>query len=814
MIKLLEIHIEEIRGIRNLTLRPDGKNFVVHGPNGSGKSGIVDAIDFGLTGSISRLAGKGTGQLKLKTHGPHVDSRSSLKNSLVRLTLELTKLGETVTIERTLNNPKDLLVTPPDQPDIQAVLDDVVQHSELTLSRREIIKYILSEGKTRSKDVQALLKLDELGQIRDALKTASNTLSRNEKGAKASLKTSEEDLIGHLGIPELTSKSILDSVNTKRQLLNLQSLTDLSKDTAVNIGLSTKGRTAESFSRATALLDLTALSEHLAADTGKQFVEECVVQFDVLKTDPVILQQLKLSDFYEQGLALLNEDGCPLCDTKWEIEELVTHLKAKIDRVKAVRATQEKLTQASNSLQSYVQRLVELLKRSKKIAQDVNKGPEGSTISMWIVTLNSMLPKLSTVEGALEVEDEIRGLWRQSLSRYEEVISDIHAAVSAKPDDSAEVKARDFLTIAHERLQKWWSALHECNQCNQSNTAALTALEAYTSTIEETLGGLYAQVESKLSEYYCFINQDDEAKFSAKLEHKESALNLEVDFHNRGLFPPSAYHSEGHQDGMGLCLYLALMQQMLRDEFTFVVLDDVVMSVDTQHRREFCNLLKTKFPDTQFILTTHDQAWHKQMKSHGLISSKSSVSFRNWTVEHGPLVAASLEVWQQIDNALEDGDVPAAAAKLRRHLEYVAHELAESLRAPVPFRGDGNYALDSLMSPALSRYPKYLKEAKSAAQSWSNDELKASIGNLLETFQAKQKVVKAEKWATNSAVHYNSWANFSKEEFQSVVKAWRELLSSLHCEKCETWLYVSPSMGTVEALRCRCAETNLNLKKK
>lgn len=336
----------------------------------------------------------------------------------------------------------------------------------------------------------------------------------------------------------------------------------------------------------------------------------------------------------------------------------------------------------------------------------------------------------------------------------------------------------------------------------------------YTSTIEETLGGLYAQVESKLSEYYCFINQDDEAKFSAKLEHKESALNLEVDFHNRGLFPPSAYHSEGHQDGMGLCLYLALMQQMLRDEFTFVVLDDVVMSVDTQHRREFCNLLKTKFPDTQFILTTHDQAWHKQMKSHGLISSKSSVSFRNWTVEHGPLVAASLEVWQQIDNALEDGDVPAAAAKLRRHLEYVAHELAESLRAPVPFRGDGNYALDSLMSPVLSRYPKYLKEAKSAAQSWNNDELKASIGNLLETFQAKQKVVKAEQWATNSAVHYNSWANFSKEEFQSVVKAWHELLSSLHCEKCETWLYVSPSMGKVEALRCRCAETNLNLKKK
>ena len=73
MIKLIEVYIEEFRGIKKLTLHPNGENFVIHGPNGSGKSGVVDAIDFGLTGDISRLAGKGTGSLSLKTHGPHVD---------------------------------------------------------------------------------------------------------------------------------------------------------------------------------------------------------------------------------------------------------------------------------------------------------------------------------------------------------------------------------------------------------------------------------------------------------------------------------------------------------------------------------------------------------------------------------------------------------------------------------------------------------------------------------------------------------------------------------------------------------------------
>lgn len=38
-------------------------------------------------------------------------------------------------------------------------------------------------------------------------------------------------------------------------------------------------------------------------------------------------------------------------------------------------------------------------------------------------------------------------------------------------------------------------------------------------------------------------------------------------------------HSEGHQDGMGACLYFALMKKLLGDRFGFAVLDDVVMEV-------------------------------------------------------------------------------------------------------------------------------------------------------------------------------------------------------------------------------------------
>ena len=73
--KLLELEINNVRGIRQGLLRPSGKNIVIWGPNGSGKSGVVDALDFLLTGRISRLMGKGTGNISLATHGPHVDCK-------------------------------------------------------------------------------------------------------------------------------------------------------------------------------------------------------------------------------------------------------------------------------------------------------------------------------------------------------------------------------------------------------------------------------------------------------------------------------------------------------------------------------------------------------------------------------------------------------------------------------------------------------------------------------------------------------------------------------------------------------------------
>jgi hypothetical protein len=331
--------------------------------------------------------------------------------------------------------------------------------------------------------------------------------------------------------------------------------------------------------------------------------------------------------------------------------------------------------------------------------------------------------------------------------------------------------------------------------------------------LEDELNALYDEVQKDFSTFYRAINEDDESKFTAKFTPTQGSLDLQVNFYERGLFPPAAYHSEGHQDSMGVCLYLALMKRLMGDRFTFSLLDDVVMSVDAAHRYEFCKLLKTQFPETQFIITTHDRVWAEQMKSAGLVTAKTSIAFHSWSIDGGPLVESNNEIWDEIAAALAKEHVGAAAAALRHHLEYASRLLADQIGARPQFKADGNYELGEMLPSVLGRMKELLGKAASAAQSWKNDAAKADVDKKKELLSTCNGSKNVEEWAVNKAVHYNAWANFVRQDFEPVVTAFKELLGCFRCEDCNSWIYAIPRTSP-QSLRCACNVYNLNLKSK
>ena len=142
VIKIQSIRMQEVRGLRDLELNFDGGSFAISGPNGSGKSGVVDAIEFCLTGSISRLKGQGTAGITLQKHGPHVDRRDDPAAAEVSMTVEMPELGKTATITRNMKNPKELQISP-DEVEIRAAVDEVAFHPEwCSLDERSFGTYL------------------------------------------------------------------------------------------------------------------------------------------------------------------------------------------------------------------------------------------------------------------------------------------------------------------------------------------------------------------------------------------------------------------------------------------------------------------------------------------------------------------------------------------------------------------------------------------------------------------------------------------------------------------------------------------------
>lgn len=247
---------------------------------------------------------------------------------------------------------------------------------------------------------------------------------------------------------------------------------------------------------------------------------------------------------------------------------------------------------------------------------------------------------------------------------------------------------------------------------------------------------------------------------------------LKVDFYSRGLHPPNAMHSEGHQDSMGVCLFLALSEHQSTGLIDLVILDDIVMSLDIGHRRMFCRVLVSNFPNKQFIITTHDTTWANQLRGEGLVNRKQMLKFFDWSVDSGP---------------------------------------------KVPYTLDDRGSLGDFLPAAISRHNDLLNKAKEAANSWNKQDEVATLSQ--RSIKTKEIIKRAlgEQGFINITVHFNDWANLGKEDFKPVVEAFQELCDSVFAcdnEGCDAVLKVTFDGPNMNGVRCKCGAVNWNLIKR
>lgn len=813
--KLLELEIHNVRGIRELIITPDGNNFVIWGPNGSGKSAVVDSLDFLLTGEITRLTGRGTRGISLKNHGPHIDCDPG--DAWVRGRFQFHNIGEPIEIRRCLETPNIIEYDKKFAEQIMPTLD-LAKREQHVLTRRDILRYITSEASTRAQDIQELLNITEIGKLRSAYRRTINILEKEKEAIELVVETAKGTINATTQLDDYSTEKILDFININRKVLDGQPLLEI-KASNIKTRLKPPVVKLSEFSVNLSILDRDI--ENIRKYTTAKIREDVVKNegelrdlLGIIERDPEMLRDLARFELIDLGMKMIDEtQSCPLCDTEWPPGELKGYLDGKQQKGIEARELKSRIEKISSSITRITNIIQPSLAQIISSADALDEKGIVNKLKSWYEKLEDYSVSLaSPIESYLPQpypEKDIHGLLipTDGIKIIKKIQDKAHEEF---PVTTPKQDAWDTLT----RLEENVKALEEAYKnyriaeipFNRVNLLYATFLETRNQILQDT----YDEVRDRFVDIYRQLHGADESSFGATISPTEAGIKFEVDFYGRGSHLPHALHSEGHQDSMGISLWFALSEYLTQGVIDLMILDDVVMSVDTGHRKKTCNLLATEFPDRQFLITTHDRTWVTQLKRGGVVNKSGIQEFYKWHIETGPQTSSQQDMWDRIEKDLTN-NVPVAAQTLRRGSEDFFRSVSDALEAKITFKEEYDWELGDYLTAATSRYKDLLKMAKASAQSWGKTEL---FDMLQETDSVRLQIYKRieiEKWAVNASVHYNAWTNFSESDFRPVVEAFQDLHGLFYCPTCGNLIKLTKIDNIPQNVRCRCEKINWNL---
>lgn len=827
--KIQNLEVKNIRGIKYIKINPEGMNLVVFGPNGTGKSAIVDAIDFLLTGEISRLTGEGTKLLSLKEHGCHIDSRVDLKNTIVVAKVKID--DKEIVIERSINRPSFLKVEPKEH---KALVESCLDAAGLglhILSRRDILNYINAEAGKRAKEIMNLMNLSDIENLRSTLVTVRNEAESEFKQAESNLNISTRDTYNLLSLSNFSEEAVLDKVNELRKTLKGSKISELSLEKIRGGIVPYPFEAIKDILTKEQLMNTLGEARSLIVDAKEIMKQESELRnlLEEVRKNTKLRQYSLYKKLLEAGLSLVDESNvCPLCGKKWEEGDLRFYLEKIKKKNDIDKGKQERI----DSTSSFIKNRVDLLKNDMTIIvkghkqfglKSLDYNELNSCLSLLESWSDVMLDPLDSLESGKWPASNLKDILGASFLEVKMLVP-LENTLKTEGDKLSDQQiAWDTLTKMEDHWKRYKEALDNKEIGETSKNRANILLENFETCRDSVLESIYDEVKNDFVKYYKKIHSDDENKFASKITHVAAELIFEVNFYERGMFPPQALHSEGHQDSMGLCLFFALHRYLIGDLMKIIVLDDVVMSIDRDHRRGVCQLMKEYFSDKQFIITTHDTSWAKQLKTEGIIQQKNMIHFINWNIDTGPIFEQDKDLWDKIKEDLEKDDVPSAAHKLRRNAECFFENICDFLSAKIDYKGSHQWELGDYAFAAISAYKQYLKKTISQMKKTleqekqkESTELEAKLKDLIELDGKSDKIIaksQVEQWIINRNVHYNKWDEFSKPDFRPVVQAFKDLFGLFTCSSCGSIISISESKGEMPKalVSCNCGKIFWNI---
>jgi len=707
------IKFENFRGLPANDFKIKGKNIVLLGANGKGKSALVDGIEFVFSGQVARFTGAGTGNI---SHDDAVKNVTTGGDPKVVLALSPSN-GE---ISRKLSSNTTEIT------DRQPVKDFFEQHPEVegfVLRRDKILDFVRVQDADRYQKFVQLLGITRLDRFQRSFVDAERQASESAVSAKTTHQTKLavfNDPVN--GFSPSNIAQVFDHISMTIESFELEKL-EKWEDAEARLPLLKAKRpqaNREKIDAITrALVSIESPLDSLSENDLKS-ANELRSKIAELSDSSVDAPRSQIIDEGKRYLAVHgDETHCPLCEAEFEqpLSTLLTRLKERSDALKGLRDATSKRKAALERIKQYANNVSDQLKRDirhSKLFDDATAKKGLKNARAAALRLSQFLTRTKwddivddvTLPDCLISVTEIRDNLALALKKKKDALI---------PPDSSKLEAAILLL---ERGIASWEEIKNAEELIDVSKEILrrtrVAKEAFSSARESAIQQVFTQIAGTVLDYYRRLHEFDggnETSECTALELKPTfraaagGLRLVIQF--LGLVDskdPRAFLSEGHLDSLGLCLFLAAVR-IFNPPGSLLVLDDILTSIDKEHRRRVGELLYSEFQDFQIILTTHDEHWNDLLcstaRAWGIQDKWRYIKIEDWKVETGPVVSVVESSWTFIIEHLTEAEYRNLGGPFRLVIEDFMKRSAEKIELKMKFKSNGRYTGGDFVAAGL-----------------------------------------------------------------------------------------------------------------
>lgn len=516
-------------------------------------------------------------------------------------------------------------------------------------------------------------------------------------------------------------------------------------------------------------LESVVRSQDEFAKISEQYVDH---KIPILENTEKILASVDLSQEIE----------CPACGQYILGTEFKDHVNQELERLKKAR---EVRNQAVAERQAFTVALSNFISQyqSEKAFLEWLSLPENKGISSLFVQLTKISLEEPTNRWSIELVEKLKVVTKKLCPIVEK-----EAKIEA-PATTTIVDDLNFFRVCLKipRLEHLESILAKID-------LLLSTLNDSFNKIREEIANITERVLKAISQDIARIwslihpgQPIENVRLSPS--QKDKAIEVCLKFYGKEQPDPRLTLSEGYRNSLGLSIFLALANQGNAKENP-IVLDDIVSSLDREHRGMVTQLLRSELSERQVILFTHDREWFSELRGFLESDNWKFFTLKKWDSpqigiellpssftfdEAEALISTHASSSGNAIRSIMDTELPRAAAELKLAMPYMQgyhndYRMAVDFLNDFISEGEKRFRIKDckewkVHQDALDSW----KEAKSLLIAWSN---RASHGGSLSTPEAK-----------------------------ALLSACKKALSYFDCAQCKkkVWALKAP-----DYVRCQC----------